>query len=85
MKFGPLKERLEGNRFHNDQEVKMSYREWLRLQDPNLHRDGVFKLFTKKAPKHQYARVVCWKIMILQWNKWATFKVVMTSRVIFMT
>jgi hypothetical protein len=49
MKCGPLKQRLRGHRFHNNEEVETSDRDWLQLQDPDLHRDGVFKTRTNKA------------------------------------
>jgi hypothetical protein len=34
---------------------------------------------------YQCARGLCWEIMTLKWNKWATFNFVITSHLIFMT
>jgi hypothetical protein len=41
--FGPLKQRLGGRRF-NDDEVEMAVRDWLGMQQPDFYRDGIFKL-----------------------------------------
>jgi hypothetical protein len=31
-------------RFHNNEKVKMSIGEWLRMQEPDFYWDGIFKL-----------------------------------------
>jgi hypothetical protein len=35
---------LGGCRFHNNEEVEMVAGEWLRMQEPDFYRDGIFKL-----------------------------------------
>ena len=39
----------------------------------------------KMGQMHQCARGLCWKIMILEWNKWGTFNVVVTFNLIYPT
>jgi hypothetical protein len=41
--FGPRNQHLEGRRFHNNEEVEMAVREWLRTQKLDFYRDEVFK------------------------------------------
>jgi hypothetical protein len=38
---------LGGRRFHNNEEVEMAVGEWLRMQEPDFYRDGIFKLVPK--------------------------------------
>jgi hypothetical protein len=42
--FGPLKQNLGGRRFHSNEEVEMAVSEWLVMEEPDLYRDGIFKL-----------------------------------------
>jgi hypothetical protein len=42
--FGPLKQQFGGRRFHNNEEVETDVREWLQMQEPDVHRDGIFEL-----------------------------------------
>jgi hypothetical protein len=43
--FGPLKQKLEGDRFHNNQEVETVVREWLPLQQPDSYWAEISKAF----------------------------------------
>jgi histone-lysine N-methyltransferase SETMAR len=45
--FEPLKQHLGGRRFHSNGEVEMAVRERLRMQEPDLYLDGIFKLVPK--------------------------------------
>jgi hypothetical protein len=42
--FGPLKQHLGGRQFHNNEELGMAACEWLRRQEHDFFRDGIFKL-----------------------------------------
>jgi hypothetical protein len=42
--FGPLKQHLGSCRIHNNEEVELAFGNWLRIQEPDFYRDGVFKL-----------------------------------------
>lgn len=63
--------------FQNNEKVEMDIYEYVQMQEPNFHRD--WKMF-------QCGQGLSWKIMTVQWNKWATFKVVRNSPIfIFVT
>jgi hypothetical protein len=42
--FVPLKQHLAGRRFHRNEEVEMAVCGCLRMQEPDLYREGIFKL-----------------------------------------
>ena len=42
--LGLLKEKVEGHRFHNNEEVEVAVREWLRMQERDLYHDRIFRL-----------------------------------------
>jgi hypothetical protein len=44
MDFAPLKQHLGGRRFHDNKEVEMTVREWLRMHVIDSYRDIIFKL-----------------------------------------
>ena len=54
--------------------MKKSDCEWLGIQGPHFYPDGTFKLVTR-CETCISVRTFCWKIMILEWNKWVTFNV----------
>jgi hypothetical protein len=35
---------LGGHQFHNNEKVEIAVGEWLRMQEPDFYRDGIFKL-----------------------------------------
>jgi hypothetical protein len=43
-KWHKSQQHLGGRRFHNNEEVEMAVGEWLRMQEPDFYRDGIFKL-----------------------------------------
>jgi hypothetical protein len=43
-KWRKSQQQLGGRRFHNNEEVEMAVGEWLRMQEPDFYRDGIFKL-----------------------------------------
>jgi hypothetical protein len=45
--IGPLKQQLGGRQLHSNGEVEMAVGEWLRVQEPDCYRDGIFKLVPK--------------------------------------
>jgi hypothetical protein len=34
--------RVGYRRFHSNEEVEMAVREWMRMQEPDFYRDGIF-------------------------------------------
>jgi hypothetical protein len=44
MQFGRLKQLMGSREFHNNEKVEIDVREWLRMQNPDFHRDGIFTL-----------------------------------------
>jgi hypothetical protein len=38
---------LGGSWLHNNEEVKIAFREWLRIQKPTFHSDRIFQLVPK--------------------------------------
>jgi hypothetical protein len=84
--FRPLKQHLGGRRFHGN-EVEMAVRERLWMQ-PESHPDSLppWNLWTAEMGQNASMYLgLCWQIMIIQSHKWATFNVVMTSHLVFMT
>jgi len=41
--FAPLRQNLDGRRFHSNEKVKMAIFEWLRLEKSAFYRDGIFE------------------------------------------
>jgi hypothetical protein len=46
--FGPLKQHLGGQWFHNNEEVEGAVCEWLQMQEPNFCCSGIFKLMPRR-------------------------------------
>ena len=65
------------------QKLEMAVCEWLRMQELNLCCNHILKHVLLKKKKHQCVQGLCWKITILQGNKWATLTVVMTCHLMF--
>jgi hypothetical protein len=42
--FRHLKQHVGGLRFHNNEEVEVAARKWLRMQEPDFYREGIFEL-----------------------------------------
>jgi hypothetical protein len=61
------------------EELEMAFRERLRILEPDFYREGTSALLPS------WDRCLFAKLMILQWKKWVTLKLVMISRLIFMT
>jgi hypothetical protein len=43
--FGSLKQHLGGCLLHSNKELKVTVREWLRMQEPDFYSDRIFELF----------------------------------------
>lgn len=61
---------------------KMVISDWLWMQEPPFPAWWTFETHGKMGQMHQCAKVLCWKIMILRWNKWTVFYVLVTSHFI---
>lgn len=72
--FGPLKQHLEGRRFHSNELVEIILREWLWMQEPGYVATEFVKSYKDGGKMHGCAWGLCWKIT----NKWARFSVALT-------
>jgi hypothetical protein len=70
--------------FHNSGETEVTLCEWWSIQQPQFLPLINFKAGAKNGQVYQCAQRLCWKIITLQENKWATQNIVMTSQLIFM-
>jgi len=68
-----------GYRFHNNKEVKMALREWLRIYETDSCGDRIFKLARRWGQMRKRARKPYLKIMILERNFPTAAKVEITS------
>jgi len=59
--------------FHSNEELIVAGHEWLPMQESSSNCDGIFNLMLRWVKFHHYTQGLCWRIMILQWNRWATF------------
>lgn len=44
----------------------------------------LIEIYAKMGKTHHYAWRLCWKIVILRWNKWVTYHAVVATCLIFM-
>jgi hypothetical protein len=79
-KFRPLKHHLGGWQFHNNEEVKVAVYDWL----PMHYHYNIFK-HVQRWDKFINTLENCVKIMTLQLNTRATFNVLISSQLNFMT
>jgi hypothetical protein len=85
MQFGSLKQHLGGRRFTVMRKWKWLFVNACESKGSISTPTEFFKSHAKTGQMLHCARGLCWKVMILQWNKKATFKVAVTSHLIFMT
>ena len=63
---------LSGCRLHSNEEVEMAVRDRLEITRYGFLPRSKIQTHAKMWQMHQWARVQCWEVIILQGNKWVT-------------
>ena len=73
---------LRSNRQHSNAEVVTALRKWLRSQQPDFYRDGIFKISLNEENTSRYVWWLCWKIKEVRPNQGTHFNISDTSHLI---